>query len=116
MAEPEVAPTVAGNGSHSPNELYRQATRLNAKLASKHDPALASEGRRVAEALLAHVRSRVEDYEDFVRRVQRSEEFSLHESAQLSKGEKDLRVHYLRAVDLLETIREAEERAKKRAR
>jgi hypothetical protein len=95
------------------DDLYARANRINAKLASKFDSALASEGRQIAQALIAEVQSKVEDYPDFVRRVDRSEEFSLHESAQVEKDEQQLKLLYVRAVDLLETIKESESRANK---
>lgn len=92
------------------DELYARATRLNAKLASKYDSALAAEGRQVAESILAQLQTQVGDFSEFVRRVERSELFPLHESAQLEKNEQPWKVLYLRAVDLLETIKEAEAR------
>lgn len=94
------------------DELYARATRLNAKLASKYDSALASEGRQVAEAILGQLQGQIPDFQDFVRKVERSEEFPLHESAQLEKNEQPWKVLYLRAADLLQTIKEAEARRK----
>ena len=87
---------------------YSRAARINAKLASSYSGALVTEGKALAEALLAHVKEQVADYEDFVSRVERSEEFSLHDSAQMKKDDKALKTLYLRATGLLETIREAE--------
>lgn len=92
------------------SDVYQQATRINAKLASGYDGNLVSQGKRLADELIAHVRGQVDDYDDFVRRVERSEQFSLHESAQVAKGEKELKVLYVRAADLLETIRDVEAR------
>ena len=96
------------------SDAYQRATRVNAKLASRFDANLVTEGRQLAQQLLDHVRSSVEDYDDFVRRVDRSEEFILHDSAQIDKKQKDLKVLYTRAADLLETISEIEARQSKR--
>lgn len=98
-----------------PADLYTRAQRLNARLASRWEPALAEEAAQVAAALLEHVKSKVEDFDAFVRRVERAEAFPIHESAQVDKGERPLKQLYVRAVDLEETLRQAEARAKKRA-
>ena len=92
------------------SQAYVRANQINARLAKRYDPALASEGRRVAEQLLEHLKENVQDYEDFVRRCERSEVFSLHESAQVEKNEVRFKGLYLRATGLLQTIQEAEQR------
>lgn len=98
------------------HEAYARANRLAIRLASKHDEALLREARQTAQQLLDHVKANIKgDYDDFVRRVKVSEEFSLTESRQVAKTEKELRNHYLRGVSLMETIEEAEARARKRA-
>lgn len=94
-------------------EAYTKANQLNVRLATKYDPAMATEARRVAEQLLGYIREQVEDYEDFVQRAERSELFSLHESAQLKKGEVRLKGLYMRATGLLETIKDWEQRKKR---
>ena len=91
-------------------QAYVRANQINARLASKFDPALAAEGRRVAEQLLAYLKENVPDYEDFARRCERSEEFPLHESAQVEKKETRFKGLYLRATGLLQTIQETEQR------
>jgi hypothetical protein len=105
MTEPETNPV---------SQAYARATRINAKLASRFDANLATEGKQAAQTLLDHVRSEVEDFDEFVARVDRSELFSLHDSAQIDKKQKHLKVLYVRAADLLETIAEAEARSAKR--
>jgi len=97
-------------------ETYARATKLNAQLATSTDETLIAEARALANGMLEHIRSQVADYEDFVRRVNLSEQFSLTESMQVSKKEKDLKVVYLRAQGLLETAAEAAARATKRKR
>ncbi|MEQ8272338.1 MAG: hypothetical protein RMA76_22515 [Deltaproteobacteria bacterium] len=92
------------------SEAYQRATRINAKLASRYDANLASEGKQLAQQLFDHIKAQVEDYDDFVRRVERSEEFSLHDSAKMGKNESELKNFYVRAADLLETITESESR------
>jgi hypothetical protein len=96
------------------HDTYAQANRLAVRLASKHDDASLREARQVAEKLIEHVKSNVKSYDDFVARVKVSEEYSLTESRQVPKAEKELRTLYLRAASLLETIEEAEARAKKK--
>ncbi len=92
------------------SEAYQRANQLNARLASKHNSAMVSEGRQVAELLLNHVKSNVEDYDAFVAQVDRSERFSLHDSARVDKKQRDLKLYYERAMGLLETIEESEAR------
>lgn len=92
------------------SDAYQRATRINAKLASRYDANLASEGKQLAQQLFDHVKGEVDDYDDFVRRVERSEQFILHDSAQVSKKERELKNFYVRAADLLVTIEEAEAR------
>ena len=92
------------------SQAYVRANQINARLAAKYDPALAGEGKRVAEQLLTHVRENVKDYEDFARRCERAELFPLHESAQVEKNEVRFKGLYLRATGLLQTIQEAEQR------
>ncbi len=92
----------------SVTEAFQQANQLNARLSSRYNAQEVAEARQLAEALLDYVKTKVADYEEFVRRVERSELFSLHESAQLPKNERPYRPYYLRAVDLLETVLEAE--------
>lgn len=94
-----------------PHDLYTQANRLNAKLASVPDGNLVREARDVAKRLLEYVGSKVPDLEDFRRRVALSEQFSLTESRQVPKTERELKVLLLRAETLLETAGEAEVRA-----
>ncbi len=96
------------------SEAYQRATRINAKLSSRFDANLVSEGKRLAQQLIDHVRENVDDYEDFVRRVERSEQFSLHDSAQVAKTERELKNFYVRAADLLETITDVENRQSRR--
>ena len=95
------------------SDAYARATRINARLASRYDANLVSEGRELAQKLLDHVRAEASDYDDFVRRVARSEVFSLHDSAQVTKNERQLKVLYVRATDLLETIEDAERRRRR---
>lgn len=95
-------------------DAYQRATRINAKLASRFDANLVTEGKRLAQELLDHVRANVDDYDDFERRVERSEQFSLHDSAQVAKTERELKNFYIRAGDLLETIKDVEARQSKR--
>jgi hypothetical protein len=98
------------------HDAYVRANRLAIRLASKYEDAVLREARQTAQQLLDHVKANVKgDYEDFVRRVKVSEEFSLTESRQVAKTEKELRNLYLRGVSLLETIEEAEARARKRS-
>lgn len=92
------------------SEDYVRANKINARLASRYDAQLVSEGKALAAKLLEYVKSKVENYDEFVRKVNQSEEFSLHESKQLGKAEKPLKPIYLRAAGLLETIAEAEQR------
>lgn len=94
-------------------EAYAKANQLNVRLSKKYDPAMATEARRVADQLLAYVKDQVEDYEDFAERCERSELFSLHESARLKKAEVRLKGLYMRATGLLETVRDWEQRPKK---
>ena len=94
-------------------ELYAEANRINAKLSSRYDAALAAKGRQVANQLLEQVKAGVADMPGFVERVDRSELFSLHESAQVEKTEKQMKLLYVRAMDLLETISQSESRAKR---
>jgi hypothetical protein len=92
-------------------QAFLRANQINARLASaKYDPALVSEGKRIAEQLLTYVKEQVQDFEDFARRCERSEVFSLHESAQVDKKEVRFKGLYLRATGLLQTIQEAEQR------
>jgi hypothetical protein len=100
---------------YSPED-YALATKLNAKLATSDDPALVTQARELANRMLEHVRGKVTDYEDFVRRVHISEQFSLTESMQVGKTEKELKQIYLRASGLLETAAEAAARANRRRR
>ncbi len=93
---------------------YERATKINAKLASRFDANLVTEGKRVASELIEHIRGEVENYDEFVEKVERSEEFSLHDSAQIDKKQKHLKVLYVRAADLLETIKQTEERQSRR--
>lgn len=103
------------NGAEGPiSEVYARANGLNAKLASGTDQGLIREARQVAQQITDHIRSRVENYDDFVKRVEVSEEYSLTESRQLEKTEKDMKVLYLRAASLLEAASEAEARARKK--
>jgi hypothetical protein len=101
MAESEADPI---------SQAYVRANQINARLAAKYDAALAGEGKRVAEQLLAHVRENVENFEAFSARCERSELFALHESAQVEKNETRLKGLYLRATGLLQSIQEAEQR------
>lgn len=96
------------------SEVHAEANRLNAKLASSTDSGLIAQARRTAQVLLDHVKSKVADFEDFKRRVDNSEYFSLTEARQVPKTERDLKVLYLRATSLLEAIAEAEERARRK--
>lgn len=104
--------TVPENAIH---EAYARANRLAVRLASKHDEATLREARTTAQILLDYVKANSKDYDDFVRRVKVSEEFSLTESRQVAKTEKELRNLYLRGASLLETIDEAVARAKKKS-
>jgi hypothetical protein len=97
-------------------EVYARANRLNAQLASGTSDELIREAREVARQLTEHVKGRVERYEDFVERVASSEEFSLTESRQVAKEERELKVLYLRATSLLEAANEAEERGRRKRR
>ena len=108
--EPQVTPEPETNPI---SELYSRANRLNAKLASKFDNSLASEGRQVAQQLIEHVKSQVSDYDAFVAQVERSEQFSLHDSARVDKKERQFKLYYERAMGLLETIEEGEGRRKR---
>ncbi len=92
------------------SEAYQRANQLNARLASKHDGAMVSEGRRVAQLLLDHVKSSVEDFDAFVAQVGRSERFSLHDSARVDKKQREMKLYYERAMGQLETIEESEAR------
>jgi hypothetical protein len=96
------------------HDAYVKANRLAIRLASHHDDAVLREGRQVAQQLLDHVKASVPAYDDFVHRVKMSEEFSLTESRQVPKTEKELRNLYLRGASLLEAIDEAEARARKK--
>lgn len=109
MADPVPAHAI----EHPISETYTRANRLNAKLASGTSAELIREGRQVADDLVAHVRARVESFDDFVKRVELSEEFSLTESRQVSKAEKELKIFYLRAASLREAANEAEARARR---
>lgn len=95
---------------------YRQANRLVAELATGRAPENIRQALALADRMIEHVRSQVEDFADFVRRVENSEEFSLTESRQVAKTEKELKVIYLRAISLRETAQEAEARARRTAR
>ncbi|MCK6544685.1 hypothetical protein L6R52_02370 [Myxococcota bacterium] len=111
QAETAAAP----GGAQAPlSEYYSKANRLNAKLASSTDANLIREGRQLAQELFAMVKAKVTDFDDFVRRVKISEEYSLTESRQLPKTERDLKVIYLRAASLEEAAAEAEQRAARR--
>lgn len=103
--------TAPGNAVH---EAYVRANRLAIRLASKPEEATLREARSTAQVLIDHVKANAKDYDDFVRRVNVAEEFSLTESRQVAKNEKELRTLYLRAASLLETIADAEARGKKR--
>jgi len=96
---------------YSPED-YAKATKLNAKLAIGYDAHAVTEAREVAGRLIEYVRSKVADFDEFVQKVERSERFSLHESAQLKKQEKDLKVIYTRAAELLTTAAEAQQRGR----
>lgn len=96
------------------HEAYARANRLAVRLASRHDEASIREARQTAQVLLDHVKANVKDYDDFVKRVKVSEEYSLTESRQVAKTEKELRNFYLRGASLLETIEEAEARSRRR--
>ena len=98
------------------SDPYARATQLNALLATSSDKALITEARDLANGMLTHVRESVADYEEFVRRVHLSERFSLTESLQIARTEKDLKVVYMRACGLLETAAEAAARATHRER
>jgi hypothetical protein len=98
---------------YSPED-YALATQLNARLAVSPDPALIGQAKQVAQKLIDHVRGSVDDFDAFVAKVKRGEEYSLTESLQVTKGDKALRVLYLRAADLLENVAEAEARARRR--
>ncbi len=91
-------------------QAFVRANQINARLAARYDPSLSTEGQRVAELLLAHVRENVQDYEDFARRCERAELFPLHESAKVDKKEVRFKGLYLRATGLLQTIHESEKR------
>src|SRR5258706_3031785 len=93
---PEVTAANGHDAGPTPHDLYTRANQLNAKLATSIDPALISEARKVAGALLDHVKSKVTDFADFERRVASSEQFALHESRQVAKTEPDLKVLYNR--------------------
>jgi hypothetical protein len=92
---------------------YAHANRLNAKLATRYEAALVSEARELAGRMLEHVKSKIPDYEAFVERVKLSEQYSLTESRQPEKVEKQMKVIYQRAASLLETAAEAEARSKR---
>jgi hypothetical protein len=96
-------------------EDYAKANRLNAKLASRYDPALAAEARELAAKMIEHVKSKVPDFNGFVERVHLSEQYSLTEARQPEKIEKEMKVIFVRAQTLLETAAEAESRARNRA-
>ena len=98
--------------AYSP-EQYVRANKLNAQLATSSEPQPTAEARELAKTMLDYVRDQVDDYEDFVRRIHISEEFSLTESMQLKKAEKELKVVYQRASGLLETVAEAAARGKR---
>lgn len=109
--------TSTSNGQYAGppiSELHAHANRLNAKLASGTSAELIREGRQVAQQLLDYVKAHVASYDEFARRVALSEEFTLHESRQVPKTEREYRVHYLRAMSLLEAASEAEARAQKK--
>jgi hypothetical protein len=108
------APAQNVNGAIS--EIYTRANRLNAQLASGTTEELIREGRDVARQLIAYVKEHVESFDDFVKRVESSEEFSLTESRQVAKTERELKVLYLRATSLAEAANEAEERANRKRR
>jgi hypothetical protein len=112
MADP--APTPAGSVDHAISEVYARANTLNTKLATGTSEELIKEARQIARQLTDYIRTQIEDYDDFTKRVELSEEFSLTESRQVAKTEQHLKVLYLRAASLLEAANEAEERSKKR--
>ena len=95
------------------SQLYGDASKLNALLANNSDPQLISRAKVLANQLFAHVKSSVEDYEDFIRRAERTEEFVLHTSAQVTTKERELKNYYFRATDLIDAIREAQERSRR---
>lgn len=116
MVPPMSEQTSAAPGAAQPplSEYYMKANRLNVKLASTVDAGLIREGRQLASEMIAIVKAKVTDYDDFVRRVKVSEEYSLTESRQVPKTERDLKVLYLRAASLEESAAEAEQRAARR--
>jgi len=85
-------------------EDYILANKLNAKLAISPDTQTAAEARAVASRMLDYVRGEIEDYEGFVKRVEVAEQFCLTDSIQPKKAEKALKVVYMRAKTLLDTV------------
>src|SRR5215471_15436596 len=69
------------------SELHARANQLNTKLATGTGEELIKEARQIARQLTEHIRGKIEDYDDFVKRVELSEEFSLTESRQVAKTE-----------------------------
>jgi hypothetical protein len=103
------------DGSDPIAAAYQRANQLNARLASRYEVGLAAEGKRVADQLLSYMREQLgAEYDAFVARCERSEEFSLHESARVEKEEARMKGLYLRATGLLETIADAEARQRPR--
>lgn len=97
-------------------EHYRTANALNVQLIRQDDASIISQAETTAKALIDYVRSKTKDFEDFTRRVQRSDEFSLHDSAQVETSERTLKIYYQRAVSLKEAINEALARRARKAR
>lgn len=99
------------------SELYAKANKLNGKLASGVDAGAIREGKQLAGEMIGYVRAKLgAEFDDFVHRVTLSEEYSLTESRQVAKTEKELKSFYLRAASLLEAADEAETRAKRQGR
>jgi hypothetical protein len=113
MAEQARDPTADGM-DRAISEVHTRANRLNVKIATGTGEALIQEARQVAKQLTDYVRTKVADYDDFVKRVELSEEFSLTESRQVAKIEQQLKVLYLRAASLLEAASEAEARGRRK--
>ena len=91
---------------YSPED-YALANQLNAKLATEPDSQTVAQATELANRMLEYVRGEIEDYDDFVQRVERAEQYCLTDAAQPKKTEKALKVVYLRAKTLLETAEEA---------
>ena len=88
---------------YSPED-YVLANKLNARLAISPDSQTAAEATALANRMLDYVRSEIEDYDDFVKRVEVAEQYCLTDSIQPKKAEKALKVVYMRAKTLLDTI------------